>query len=160
MLAEKKPIWICAVNQDIKENKILPHFLACYYILHFICRENKKYFRYLICILNVGLYISKISRWSGVLNVRSKVFKPLFMKSYIFWDITACSLLKFKFDKLCLLPVSGKFLLWFIFRPWRWRQYFLPKSRVSFNVMSQKIEIFGCCIFRVFTHVPTMKAEP
>jgi hypothetical protein len=33
----------------------------------------------------------------------------------------------------CLLPVPLRFLAWHNIRPWRWRQYILPKCQLIFN---------------------------
>jgi hypothetical protein len=47
------------------------------------------------------------------------------LKSYTFWGITPCI--------RCFLPASCWYLMWLIFRHWRWRQYFPPKLQLIFS---------------------------
>jgi hypothetical protein len=64
------------------------------------------------------------------------------MKCTIFWDITPRSPLK----ALFLSPAFTLFSCWLIFRPWTWRRYVPPKSRLTFNglqgIISQKMVLF------------------
>jgi hypothetical protein len=97
-----------------------------------------------------------------------EVFTAVVMKSTILWDIKPCSLLKVnrRFGGTYRLLLHGRriskagnqresrsqaSLAWLIFRSWRWKRYFPPKRRSTFNwlhaVISQNIVLFTNVIY-------------
>jgi hypothetical protein len=104
-------------------------------------------------------YLEDLSRHTLNNYVGSEVLIAVVMKSFIFWDITLCSVLKInhRFGGICRLYLQGRrvnpatnqretgsMLPWLILRPWRWKQHFSPKRRLNskrlHGVISQTIE--------------------
>jgi hypothetical protein len=103
--------------------------------------------KFIVSPLTKSVY--QISGYQTVLCIGFEVFTEVVMKSIIFWYITWCSPLTatdVSKDRLHLLLATcllAGFLLNLFHRPWRWRQYFPSKRRLTLNrlhgVISQKM---------------------
>jgi hypothetical protein len=89
--------------------------------------------------------------WRYRINIGSEVLTAVVMKSYVFWDITPCIMLKGnrQFKGTCrlhfqgwrisqarnqqLLPASWWFLAWLIILPWSRKWHVPPRRRLAFN---------------------------
>jgi hypothetical protein len=57
-------------------------------------------------------------------------------------------------EEIYLVPTSRWFLVWLIFRPWKWRWYVHPKRRLTFkglhSIITQKTKIFRSNTVAIF----------
>jgi hypothetical protein len=76
-------------------------------------------------------------------SIGFEVVTEVGLKSYIFWDITPCSLLKVNWAAFYL--ISRWFLAWIIVLPWKWGRNIHPERRLALafsgihGIISQKI---------------------